>query len=324
MRQWQIERGIGEDRALLIADGEPVAARLDVHGGLRAGQVLDAVLVARAAGARRGTVRTPEGEEALVDQLPPAASEGAPLRVRITRPALSETGRDKRAQCRPTTAAPRPAPTLAETLAETGTPARIVRALPAGLWEDTFARAWSARADFAQGSLALFPTPAMTLVDIDGTLPPRALALAAVPELARTIALLDLAGNIGVDFPTLPEKPDRRAVDAALTNALAHWRHERTAMNGFGFVQLVARLERPSLLATVARDRPAAAARLLLRQAEAIAAPGPLLLTAHPRVLAAIEPAAEAELARRTGRPIRRSVDATLALDAGFAQAVAP
>lgn len=323
MPEWQIERGIGEDRALLIADGKALAARLDVHGGLRTGQVLDAVLVARSAGARRGTVRAPDGEEALVDQLPRATSEGAPLRVRITRPAIGETGRDKRAQCRPATGDLRPAPTLAETLAEAGTPVRQVRTFPAGLWEEVFARAWAARAEFAQGSLALFPTPAMTLIDIDGTLPPRLLALAAVPELARTIALLDLAGNLGIDFPTLPDKADRQAVDCALAAALADWRHERTAMNGFGFVQLVARLERPSLLATVAQDRPAAAARQLLRQAERVAAPGALLLSAHPRVLAAIDAAAEAELARRSGRRIRRAEVATLALDAGFAQAVA-
>ena len=302
---------------MLVEGGSALAARLQVHGALAAGEVADAVLISRLAGSKRGTARFPSGEEVLVTGLPREVTEGAPLRLIITRAAMAETGRLKRAQARPTEQAPGRAPTLAETL-----DARVVRQFPPGLWEELFAEAWSGTVDFVGGSLTLTPAPAMTVIDIDGTLPPRELSLAAVPAIAAALARLDLAGSIGIDFPTLAAKADRQAVDTALAEALGHWPHERTAMNGFGFVQLVARLERSSLLHTVATGRARAAARLLMRRAEQVAQPGRLLLTAHPAVHRATTAEWETELARRSGRMLRWEERPGLALDGGFAQAV--
>ena len=317
MAEWLVEAGIGEERALLVESGEALAARLRWPGGLEAGLVEDAKLIHRNANSKRGTARFASGEEALVDNLPHEASEGAVLRLVVTRAAMAERGRLKRAQARPTQEAPGPAPSLAEELG-----ARIVRRFPAGLWEDVFADASSGEATFPGGALTITPTPAMTIVDIDGTLPLRDLALASVEPLAATLARLDLAGSIGIDFPSLSDKNDRKQVDSALELALGDWPHERTSMNGFGFVQLVARLTRPSLLHLCARDPAGAAARLLLRQAELVDAPGALLLTCHPAVEAALRPEWLADLAKRTGRELRIVPQPALALTGAFAQAV--
>lgn len=322
MAEWLVEQGIGEDRAILFDSGTAIAARMDWPGGLCAGQVEDAVLVSRQAGSPRGTARFANGEEALVDGLPREASEGASLWLLVTRAALAETGRFKLAQARPTADESRPAPRLAKRLGRSGHDVKIVRRFPGNDWQEIFLQAWDGEFTFDGGNLSITPTPAMTLIDVDGALPPRQLALAAVPDIARAIGLFDLAGSIGLDFPTLPAKAERTEIDRALEQSLADWPHERTAMNGFGFVQLVARLQGPSLLHRIRMHRAGAAARLLLRQAEAVTDPGTLLLTAHPAVRAAVKPEWEEELCRRTGRSVAWQDNPALALQSGFAQAV--
>jgi Ribonuclease G/E len=236
---------------------------------------------------------------------------------------MAEAGRYKRAWCRPTDELPCPAPSLADALRAAGETVEVVRQFPAEGWEDVAADALTGTIDFAGGILIAALTPAMTVIDIDGSLPPRELAIAGAQATAKAIRRLDLAGSIGIDFPTLGRKEDRRAVDEALARALGSWPHERTAMNGFGFVQIVARLERPSLLHRFTQDRTGAAARMALRRAERVSEPGDLLVTVHPAVRMAMDMGWESDLRRRTGRDIRWQVDPGIALEAGFAQAVA-
>ncbi len=320
MPEWLVERGIGETRAALVQDDRIIAAKLAWPGELAAGAVVEGVLASRASGSARGTVRLDSGEEVLVDRLPRSASEGAPIRIAIHRARIDEGARSKRAQGRPTDESLRPAPSLEDRLKREGHDVRVVPRFPG--WSELIAEAFERQVGFDGGTLHLSPTPAMTLIDIDGTLPPRALALAAVPAIAASLMRLDIGGSIGIDFPTLQDKADRRAVDAALEQALEGFAHERTAMNGFGFVQIVARLEGPSILHRVTRHRLAAAARLLLRQAEQVGDPGAILLTVHPALQAQLKPEWIDELTRRTGRAIRIQADTALAPEAGMSQAV--
>ena len=315
---WLIEQGIGEERAIDYVDGRAVAARMRWPGGLEVGLVADAVLVERAAGASRGRARFQSGDEALVDRLPQGASEGAPLRLQVTRAAVRERGRGKFAQARPTGEDSRPAPSLAESLPA----AEVVRRFPDNAWDEIWAEGWDGAVTFAGGSLQFAPTPAMTVVDVDGTLAPRSLAFAAVAPLAEAVRRFGLGGSIGIDFPTLSAREDRKEIDAALAKALSGWNHERTAMNGFGFIQLVARSEGPSLLHRLTFERTGAAARKLLRQAETLEGAGVILLAAHPAVIDALAPEWLVELERHAGREVRTAPDRALALGPGHAQIV--
>lgn len=318
MAEWLVEEGIGEHRALLVENGQALAARIDWPGeNLSPGEVAEAILIARQKGSSRGRARFASGEEALVERLPQSASEGAPIRLVVTRPAMGEGARQKLAHARPASEAVRPAPSLTDRLG-----AKVVRRLPPGLWEEVWSEAWEGQVAFPSGSLIVSPTPAMTLVDVDGQLRPRELALAAIEPLAATISRMGLSGSIGIDFPTLTDKADRKKVDGALAAALADWDHERTAMNGFGFVQLVSQVEIPSLLHRFTFTRARAAARLLLRRAEQLEGPGTTQLVMHPALKPLVDPQAVDELRRRTGREVDIGTDPALALEAGSAQIV--
>ena len=318
MAEWLVEQGIAEERAILWDGADAIAAAWQWSDGLRAGLVADAVLLHRAKGAGRGTARFANGEEALVDRLPAGAVEGAPMRLEVTRPAIGERGRTKLARARPSDGAA-VAPTLAQQLG-----GRVVHRLPAGSWDELMAEAFAGEVGFAGGALVLHATPAMVLVDVDGTLPPSALAQAAVKPLASALRRLDLGGSVGIDMPTLAQKAERRAIDEALEAALAGWPHERTAMNGFGFVQVVSRFTRVPLLHRAQLQPAESAARWLLRRAEVAAeagiAGGAVALACHPAVADLLRPDWLAELARRTGREVRVTPDARLAIGAPHAQ----
>ena len=152
LAEWLIEEGIGESRAVRLSGETIVAARIEWPGALSAGQIEDAVLVSRSAGSKRGTVRFASGQLALTDRLPADASEGAPLRVEVTRAALAERGRHKLAQARPTSAAPRPAPSLAERLRAEDHEAKLVRQFPACDWDELIGEATSAKSNLPRAS----------------------------------------------------------------------------------------------------------------------------------------------------------------------------
>ena len=319
--EWLVEEGIGEHRAIRLARHQIAESRLHWPGEISAGDVHHVQIVHRRSGSARATARLDDGRDILLDRLPTEITQGLRVNAAIIRGAIGERGRTKLPLGRVCEDEPR-MHTLAQSLRASGASVSIVPRFSEHGWNELIGDALERTVAFANGRLLIDPTAAMTLIDIDGDDDPTALSLAAVGAVGDAIRRFDMGGVIGVDFPTIASKMDRRRVDAALSVALDDRPHERTAMNGFGFVQIVSRLQRPSLIHRAAYDRVGVSTRLLLRQAEAIVEPGAILLTVPPAVEATLRREWRDELSRRTGRSIRVKADRTLALEGAFAQAV--
>ncbi len=318
MAEWLVERGIGETRAALIEDGEIVEARVESDGTLPAGTVLAARLLSTG---RNAIARDEQGTEYLLPIAPCGTSEGAALAIEITREAIPGGETWKRPLARATDASPAAPRPLAERLGGRAlifpSPGRDELA-EAG-WDDVAEQARSGRVEFFGGSLTLFATPAMTLIDVDGHLPPAELAVAGAAAAAGAIRRLGIGGSIGIDLPTVAGKPPRMAAAAAIDAHLPQ-PFERTAVNGFGFIQIVRPRPRASLLEIWA-DRAAAEARALLRRA-ALAAPGARRLVGHPAVIDLLtrNPAWIDTLSRHRGEQATLRSDPSLAISAGHAE----
>lgn len=303
MAEWLYQEGIGENRAILVEDEDIIAAAIELPGEMRGGSVLAGRLVEIAIPGRRGIVSTDQGE-VMVEPLPAALTQGQKVHVEIVREPIAEPGNPKFAKGRITEAEEREGPSLSERI---GSPKPLRPLGPdrfheAG-WSELIDEALGTPIDFAGGELRMSLTPAMTLFDVDGFLPPFELALAGAEAAAWAIRRLDIGGSIGIDLPTLPSREERlRAVEAL--DAVLPRPFERTAVNGFGFLQVIRRRERRSLPELIQWDQVGAAARDLLRTAER--GIGGCELAAAPAVIARLRSSPEwlDTLARRIGGPV--------------------
>ena len=320
MAEWLYEEGIGENRAILVDDGEIVEAAIELPGDARAGAVFSARLTRILVPGRRGIATLESGEEALLEPLPAGLTEGAGFRAEILREATPEAGRAKLAKARGSDAEPRPGPTLKERLgAPTIHPRHGRDRFEEAGWSELLEQAATGEIAFAGGSLRMSLTPAMTLFDVDGALPPAELAVSGAAAAARAVRRFTIGGSIGIDLPTLPGRAERQAAAAAFDAALPP-PFERTAVNGFGFLQIVRRRERASIPEIVQGDRVGAAARALLRRAQRQTAP--LAVAASPAVIAFLEEQPDwlEMLRRQVGGAVVLQADAALTISAGHVQ----
>lgn len=319
MAEWLYEEGIGETRAILIESGEIVEAAIELPG-LRVGTVMPARLTAVLIPGRRGVATLDGGGEALIEPIPAGLTDGAAFRAEILREAIPEAGRAKRALARPTQDDPRSGPSLAERIGATPLSTHGPDRFEQAGWSELLEQAATGEIAFPGGALRMSLTPAMTLFDVDGPLPPAEMMEKGAAAAARAIRRLGIGGSIGIDLPTVPDKAARQRA-AAVVDAILPQPFERTAVNGFGFLQIVRRRERPSLPEIVRGDSVAAAARALLRRAER-AGPGPVTLHAAPAVIARIEASPDwlARLVRRTGGEVALRAETGLAISGGHVQ----
>jgi hypothetical protein len=312
------ERGIGETRAALVDDGEIIEARILLDGSVPAGTVIPARLADVGAGGRNAVAVADGAAEYLLPGGAPGVTQGATITIEVSREAIPGNEPWKRPLARITE---RP-PAIAEPLS--GRPVTFPGAtdeLGAAGWDDLVEEARSGLVTFAGGELRISPTPAMTLIDVDGYLDPEELAVLGAAEAALAIRRLDLGGSIGIDLPTAGGKAARQAAAAAIDAALPQ-PFERTAVNGFGFIQIVRRRSRPSLV-ELAQDRAAFEARTLLRRA-AFEAPGGKHLVASPAVIAMLEARPEwtEALMRQLGGEIGLRADPALPMSGGYAESL--
>ena len=317
MAEWLYEAGIGEARAALVENGEIIEARIERESqGPRVG----AIVAARLVEPGKLVLDAPGEPPATVTGLARSVALGARLTVEITRMALRERGRDKPARARLAEGglALDEGPDLRARIIASGLPVIDLHAsgpdrLEAAGWSELIDHVRTGRWPFAGGELWVDATPAMLLIDIDGEGDALALAKAGARAAVHVIRCCDVGGSIGIDFPSLPGRAERLAVDALVDDHLPQ-PFERTGTNGFGFMQIIRRRDRPSLIEQIRFDPVATDAALLLRQAERSVGTGPLTLTARPVVAEhiAAHPQWTHMLQTRTGRPVEIAADAAV------------
>jgi hypothetical protein len=278
------DAGPGEIRAGLVEDGKLVEFRIirprRQKALYSAGEIYTARITANLGGGK-ALVTIGAEVEALLENAP-KLPEGKLLAVELTRAPIPEPGRWKRAVVKPQPhLKPQAEPGwhfsdepwvlflikavkhVGEILCADALAARDVRAdCPDVEVPISVSPLAIAEADFdglidssvngafpiAGGMLWIERTRAMTTIDIDGNGDPLTLNLAAAREIPHLLRLLDIGGQVGIDFLSLPDRKARLAVDSALAEACATLgQHERTASNGFGFAQIVRPRSGPSI-----------------------------------------------------------------------------
>jgi ribonuclease G len=235
--QWLEQRRIGETLRAGVEDGALVELHLArASDPLPFGAVTEAIVLGK--NGARSRVECQDSDAWLIGS--PQHPIGKKLPVQVVRAATPEPGQIKRAHV-----------VEHRGLVQVPIEAQNVQDFPDSFEvEEWIDRAVSGTVLFGGGSLSLERTRAGLVIDVDGTGGTQALNIAAAQSIAAVLRLFQLGGMVMVDFITADNRRDRLELDAALDAALRKDPRpfERTAINGFGMVQIVRAKRGPSLI----------------------------------------------------------------------------
>ena len=310
MPDWVVERGIGECRYARIENGEIVEARILLDGIVPAGTEI----AGRLERSGMQLFVTVDGQQYLLPQGAHGVPDGGRLRAEVVRERIPGAEPWKR-------------PLARLVHGEIGPPLPDARELILNVrneldeagWDELIEEAASGVVRFTGGELRIFPTPAMTLIDVDGTQDLFNLAVSAARASARSILRLQIGGSIGIDFPTLASKNERSYVATEFRRSLPR-PFEHTVLNGFGFMQVV-RPRRHASLLELAQEPASFHSRALLRRVGKERT-GPARLVAHPAVAAVLERQTDwiEALGRQIGGAVTLRADASIPIHGGYAE----
>ena len=247
MREIAFDASPGETRAVLFEDGVPVELHIERQGHTALGSVCDGRIITK--GAQHDYVRLSGGQEIIVSPKS-GLGEGATIRAEIVRERMCEPGEVKLAIARQSSG------DLIDMAGhwQAALTARADATIEAdAVFDDHFDLALAGRSDVDGATLWFERTKAGLVFDVDGQGDPQAINRAAAAEVARLLRLFQIGGATMIDFVGMDSKAARLDVAAAFDAASAADPRgfERTAINGYGLMQVIRAKPRPSLLDTL-------------------------------------------------------------------------
>jgi ribonuclease G len=238
----------GETRAVLFEGGIAVELHIFREGHTPSGSMIDVKIISKADG--RAFLALSNGEEAVMTP-PPSEPEGGTVRIEIIRARICEPGEIKLAIARASEADPRE---IGEDQWRAELSKRADAVIQAGPdFDDNFDIAQAGRSDVAGATIWFERTKAGLVFDVDGSGDAFAINCAAAAGIARLLRLFQIGGATMIDFVGMENKSARLAVadafDAASSGDPRGF--ERTAINGYGLMQVIRAKRGPSILDTV-------------------------------------------------------------------------
>ncbi len=312
LAEWLYEEGIGENRAILIESGQIVEICIERNFGVflspKYGAIVRAKLQKKYKGG--GFIQLEDGSEAIIKKWPSGFTEGQFLNVEIVRERLLERTREKPPIASASNEKTRNALTLWEKIQASPYMVQKYNLVKGDIfaqfgWYEILDQALLGIYPFTNGQLIIEQCSAMTIIDVDGDEANLILAKNAAAACVKAIRLFDLQSIVGIDFPNIESRKDRTQI-AEIFDANMTQQYERTGVNGFGFMQIVMKSAKPSLLELLQRDHIANIALIALRRAEIEACQSTssqMTLAAHPAVINIVSRYDWMDaLSKRTGR----------------------